>query len=69
MIKNDSSFGNNYMTIPKERESNSTCDGNEMNIPVIKPPISQQIKLNRTMKISKFLNSASNYWFKLCQHR
>lgn len=56
------------MTIPKERESNSTCDGNEMNIPVIKPPVSQQIKLNRTMKISKFLNSASNYWFKVCQH-
>ena len=66
MIKNDSSFGNNYLTIPKERESSSTADGNEWKVPTIKPPNTQQVKLNKTIKISQFLNVASNYWCKVC---
>lgn len=61
----------NYSTFPiKERDSNSTSDGNE-NKHIAQLSINQkkQTKLIKSLKMSQFLNSASSYWVQVCNNK
>ncbi len=60
-------YEKNYLTIPilKERDSKSTSDGYENKISQIKN--GSQFGFNKLMKMKNFINSASNYWFKVCK--
>ena len=54
-----------YLTFTiKERDSKSTADENRSNIPVYDNNSNKNIK--KVFKLSKYLNSASNYWFRFC---
>ena len=54
-----------YLTFAiKERDSKSTADDNRSNISVYANNSNKNIK--KIFKLGKYLNSASNYWFKFC---
>ena len=58
-------FEKDYLTFTiKERDSKSTADENLSNNSDYDNNSNKNIK--KIFKLSKYLNSASNYWFKFC---